>query len=176
MNCPDCKAAMKPLFTGFYCPNDCDKPELKAAKKPTNTAAGIIANIKKDNSTPGFTYRWATPINPVTGNHAAAKRDIDCPLCGVLYLMGTKNNAGIHYTCKNAHTWYVPYAVKTNTVNLWPADEDTPVNFKLITDNGEYECSDGLKKFLSAYVNQLWQTGLTPSAQPSTSTRPFPLM
>ena len=30
--CPDCKGPMKPLFTGFYCPKDCDKPHLKAAK------------------------------------------------------------------------------------------------------------------------------------------------
>lgn len=24
-NCSICKSVMKPLFTGFYCPNDCDK-------------------------------------------------------------------------------------------------------------------------------------------------------
>lgn len=25
MNCPTCSTSMKPLFTGFYCPKDCDK-------------------------------------------------------------------------------------------------------------------------------------------------------
>ncbi len=27
--CPDCSAEMKPLFTSFFCPNDCDTPEGK---------------------------------------------------------------------------------------------------------------------------------------------------
>ncbi len=31
--CPDCKTVMKPLFGAhFFCPNDCDKPEVKAAR------------------------------------------------------------------------------------------------------------------------------------------------
>ena len=25
MKCPTCNVGMKPLFVGFYCPNDCDK-------------------------------------------------------------------------------------------------------------------------------------------------------
>lgn len=26
MQCPTCKAQMKPLFTSWFCPSDCDKP------------------------------------------------------------------------------------------------------------------------------------------------------
>jgi hypothetical protein len=25
MNCPHCKSELKPLFTSYYCPNNCDK-------------------------------------------------------------------------------------------------------------------------------------------------------
>lgn len=27
--CPHCQEPMKPLFTGFFCPKDCDKPHLR---------------------------------------------------------------------------------------------------------------------------------------------------
>lgn len=29
MICQECNTRMKPLFTGFFCPNDCDRPQPK---------------------------------------------------------------------------------------------------------------------------------------------------
>jgi len=32
MQCPDCKGEMKPLFSGMYCPRECDLPPEKRTK------------------------------------------------------------------------------------------------------------------------------------------------
>lgn len=40
MKCPDCASEMQPLFTSFFCPNECDLlPEKWSEKKK----AGVLA-------------------------------------------------------------------------------------------------------------------------------------
>lgn len=91
--CKDCKATMKPLFTGFYCPNDCDKPGVVAARKSEyqaqlNTirqniykAMGVVAQPRMTVPHPGpVVGGWhvpqALPPTPLA--------DDDCrdPYCG----------------------------------------------------------------------------------------------
>ena len=45
MICDVCKGPMKPLFTGHFCPNDCDRPAVKAARlnKEIEEIQGILA-------------------------------------------------------------------------------------------------------------------------------------
>ena len=61
--CPDCKGAMKPLFTGFYCPNDCDKPHLKAAR-----LANTIAKAQDIMTKPRI---FMKPVAPAIHNIGA---------------------------------------------------------------------------------------------------------
>lgn len=42
--CPICRGAMKVLFTGWYCPNDCDKKAV-ADTEPTGTTGNDIPPI-----------------------------------------------------------------------------------------------------------------------------------
>ena len=41
MNCDVCKGPMKPLFTGHFCPNDCDRPKAQAPA-PKKTGATMV--------------------------------------------------------------------------------------------------------------------------------------
>ena len=40
MTCPRCGAEMKPLFWGFYCPNDCDKRPVDPCPKCGSESTG----------------------------------------------------------------------------------------------------------------------------------------
>lgn len=57
MNCPICRSQMKPLFTGEFCPNDCDR-KPKAQFKPLDFAKVMGKLIMEAG------YVWA-PYIPV---------------------------------------------------------------------------------------------------------------
>ena len=44
MNCDVCKGPMKPLFTGHFCPNDCDRPGAKPAMREFRDAPPATLN------------------------------------------------------------------------------------------------------------------------------------
>lgn len=68
--CPDCRTEMKPLFSGEYCPNDCDKPELKAAKAKTEYERQVEA-LKNATVDPlaWITRRYLALTKPPTSNY-----------------------------------------------------------------------------------------------------------
>lgn len=67
MNCPECKTALKYLFTGTYCPNDCDRPDLKAKQlaainKTIAEAQDLSAKPRIYTHLPvGGTLSWPLP-------------------------------------------------------------------------------------------------------------------
>jgi hypothetical protein len=70
-NCPDCSAAMKPLFSGEYCPNECDLPPERRTKKPAaaskSTADHINDVLTKIYGLQGITAKpraWVIPTAP----------------------------------------------------------------------------------------------------------------
>ena len=60
--CKECAAEMKPLFSGEYCPNDCDKPEVLAKRREYEAAAKKLA---ENNITPSTVWGLGAWI-PVT--------------------------------------------------------------------------------------------------------------
>ncbi len=46
MKCKDCGTEMKPLFQGYFCPNDCDKPEGKARNQANAAKAKAEADAE----------------------------------------------------------------------------------------------------------------------------------
>lgn len=125
--CPDCKGAMKPLFTGFYCPNNCDKPHLKAAAiaKTIAEALDLMAKpritIKGNNTiaTPGGGV-WSVWPTWTTPNTVAPMADDQCrhvycngkgKLTHTSYVAGSLGTPGQnfeHYQCKLCNrTWQV---------------------------------------------------------------------
>jgi hypothetical protein len=50
MKCPDCGAEMKDLFTGQYCPNDCDR-KVTEHIDPERTQPIWLPALTKSNST-----------------------------------------------------------------------------------------------------------------------------
>ena len=41
--CKECGTAMRPLFNGEFCPNDCDRPEVLAKRKAEKVEAALKA-------------------------------------------------------------------------------------------------------------------------------------
>jgi len=123
--CKDCKGPMKPLFTGFYCPNDCDRPKAALtinATTASNTPAGTInyANIKKTTAKhPAFIW-FVPPTAPATPAPLRTFADDDCRdfYCGAkgtrVLQSGTIQPDGStkwddHYECTRCKkTWHVP--------------------------------------------------------------------
>lgn len=48
MICQECMVPMKPLFTGFFCPNDCDRPHLRVAKSDWSEILTKMAGCHHD--------------------------------------------------------------------------------------------------------------------------------
>lgn len=77
--CPECKGPMKPLFSGYYCPLDCDKPEVLAARKAKAAAEAEEAEEKdkKQGSWGGYIFANPNQIyitgNKVTGTPATRR-------------------------------------------------------------------------------------------------------
>lgn len=141
--CPDCKGAMRPLFTGFYCPNNCDKPQAKA-KKLSDVPVEVIADIYKKiyGAQQGAiaTPRVWSPFGgmfPVTPNHTPAMADDQCRdfYCSgkgakthvVFTNLGSPNaTEETHYTCQTCTcTWHIdklmnqaPLTVNGNTITF----------------------------------------------------------
>lgn len=55
--CNICGGTMKPLFIGFYCPNNCDKPELQTAQS--------AIKVDPDDTQPLPAPSWAPPPSPI---------------------------------------------------------------------------------------------------------------
>jgi len=69
MKCPKCNTEMKALFTGFFCPNDCDKPEVLAKRAAERAEA--IAKVEKAAAevASGWVHPltfWIPPAKPAT--------------------------------------------------------------------------------------------------------------
>lgn len=89
--CKDCKARMKPLFTGFYCPNDCDKPGVVAARKSAYQAQldALKQSIYRTMQAPATAPipAWPSGIGnwiPAPPTPVKPPADDDCrdPYCG----------------------------------------------------------------------------------------------
>lgn len=66
--CPVCKGPMKPLFTGSYCPKDCDRPNVKAA--------GLYKAIAEAQDIAAVPRTWTPFSNPWTGVPSTPKASI----------------------------------------------------------------------------------------------------
>jgi hypothetical protein len=55
--CPACKGPMKPLFTGFYCPKDCDRPFMRKEQ--------IDKEIKQAQDAMAKPQHWTTLPTPM---------------------------------------------------------------------------------------------------------------
>lgn len=115
---------MKPLFVGHYCPNDCDRPDLKAkaatkAKIATvddlNSAAKKFAAAVQSAATPRTWVPWSGIWGPP---QAAAIPDDQCRInyCGskgtkthvANIVNGAQSYLEIWYQCNLcAHKWCV---------------------------------------------------------------------
>lgn len=71
--CPHCKGPMKPLFTGFFCPKDCDRPHSQITK--LNKA---IAEAQDIVAVPRAWSGWGSPIWPVSVPAAYTPRPDQC--------------------------------------------------------------------------------------------------
>lgn len=66
MNCPDCSTEMKPLFSGEYCPNDCDKSkpvDLQSVKLDTSKKWYGLVGHRRHGLRPSF---WDTCSDCIT--------------------------------------------------------------------------------------------------------------
>lgn len=67
MFCPKCKVGMKPLFSSWYCPNDCDRPQAKTPSyegviKVTVSSKGNVVTVNAGVTSPATTLRHSTPF------------------------------------------------------------------------------------------------------------------
>lgn len=83
MLCPDCSTPLKPLFTGFFCPNDCDRP-----KSPTPAKRIDFATIKKDSSWASaganvfpWVGGWFGNLAPAPSSYTPATGQCRKPVC-----------------------------------------------------------------------------------------------
>ena len=89
--CPVCRGPMKPLFQGFFCPNECDLPaEKRAPKKATIATSPTLAE-----------WGWDVPhVTPPRAplNLANLKKAVACPTCqGPLLAHGASRHYGALY-------------------------------------------------------------------------------
>lgn len=115
---------MKPLFTGFYCPNDCDKPELKLKKAQEKIAVAQDA-LAKPNwtfSVPAvMPYRGAVPGSIVLPNDVC--RDFYCGGKGkIAYTIASANSWSDVYMCQTcSKTWSIKHGSVSSSNQKIPA-------------------------------------------------------
>lgn len=124
--CNSCGGAMKPLFTGFYCPNDCDKPAAKTKDSNKTPPHGIdYSKIRKATGRLNPTFSvggWGFPVPPP----APPPPDDQCRdfYCGAIgkktHSYGVINSPGIYdwfdaYECQICKKkWSVPTPKASN--------------------------------------------------------------
>jgi hypothetical protein len=119
--CPACKGPMKPLFTGFFCPKDCDRPKAFVEPKAPATPGTITyASIKKKaNSYGGWggLAAWLPATPPQPDDEC---RDLMCRAKGrKTHAVGMGNPMAWHdsYQCTTcSKTWTVPSAPQGATI------------------------------------------------------------
>ena len=99
MFCPTCKVGMKPLFTSWYCPNDCDRPKVKSwvEKRAEKRAAATYFRAYKTLLAP------PTPFTPdFVGPDTLGTGDL-CAGCGdKIWVIWPTSKEGL---CDNGHKW-----------------------------------------------------------------------
>jgi hypothetical protein len=118
---------MKPLFTGFYCPKDCDRPHLRAKaldeeiKKAQDAMARprITANPNVWGFSGMLPYRGAVPAAPAVQLADDECRDFFCNGKGkTTHTTITQGwtTQDVHYQCGTcSKTWFVTKPVPKPT-------------------------------------------------------------
>jgi hypothetical protein len=58
MKCTQCGGAMKPLFTTWFCPRDCDRPRQAKAAEDWSWVDKVPSSRR--GRAPDFTFQWGT--------------------------------------------------------------------------------------------------------------------